>query len=85
MVKCIRLDLDCADICFATSRVVSRQTEYDAKVTRSQLEACVTVCKSCGDECEQHGQHGMDHCRVCAESCRRCEQACTSLLQAMGA
>ena len=30
MVKCIRLCLDCADICSATLRVVSRQTDYDA-------------------------------------------------------
>lgn len=82
MAKCIRSDLDCADVCTATSRVVSRQTEYDANVTRAQLEACVTSCKSCGDECESHAQH-MAHCRVCAESCRRCEQACRDLLAAM--
>ena len=82
MVKCIRLNLDCADVCTTTSRVVSRQTEYDANVTRAQLEACIAACKSCGDECEGHGEH-MAHCRVCAESCRRCEQACRDLLAAM--
>src|SRR4051812_21584223 len=54
LVKCIRLDLDCADVCAATGRVVSRQTEYDANVTRAVLEACVAVCKACGDECERH-------------------------------
>lgn len=26
LVKCIRIDLDCADICAATARVLSRQT-----------------------------------------------------------
>lgn len=83
MVKCIRLNLDCADVCAATGRVVSRQTEYDAYVTRAQLEACIAACKSCGDECEQHAEH-MAHCRVCAESCRRCEQACRELLSAIG-
>lgn len=82
MVKCIRSNLDCADMCATTSRVVSRQTEYDANVTRAQLEACIVACKSCGDECEGHGEH-MAHCRVCAESCRRCEQACRGLLAAM--
>ena len=82
MVKCIRLNLDCADVCTATSRVVSRQTEYDANVTRPLLEACISACKSCGDECEGHAEH-MAHCRVCAESCRRCEQACRELLAAM--
>jgi hypothetical protein len=83
LVKCIRLNLDCADICVATGRLVSRQTEYDANVTRPQLEACIAACKSCGDECEQHAQHGMEHCRVCAEQCRTCEQACDELLQAI--
>jgi Domain of Unknown Function (DUF326) len=82
MVKCIRLCLDCADVCAATLGVVSRQTEYDANVTRPLLEACVATCKSCGDECERHAQM-HEHCRVCAEVCRRCEQACNELLAAM--
>jgi hypothetical protein len=75
--------LDCADLCSTTGRVMSRQTEYDANVSRALLEACVVACSSCGDECERHGQHGMEHCRICAEQCRRCEQACRELLQAM--
>jgi len=36
--------------------VVSRQTEYDAAVTRALLEACVSTCKSCGEECERHSR-----------------------------
>jgi hypothetical protein len=83
MVKCIRLCLDCADICTATLGVTSRQTEYDANVTRPLLEACVAACRSCGDECERHAQM-HEHCRVCAEACRRCEQACRQLVAAMG-
>ena len=84
LVKCIRLNQDCADVCVATGRVVSRQTEYDANVTRAQLQACVQACASCTDECEHHAQDmGMEHCRVCAGSCRRCEQACQDLLGAM--
>ena len=82
MVKCIRLCLDCADVCTATVRVTSRQTDYDANVSKPLLEACVATCKSCGDECERHAQH-HEHCRVCAEACRRCEQACRELLDAM--
>jgi hypothetical protein len=82
LVKVIRLDLDCADVCTATVRVLSRQTEYDANLTRSLLETCVTSCKSCGDECERHAAM-HEHCRVCAEACRRCEEACRQLLAAM--
>jgi uncharacterized membrane protein len=79
MVTCIRLCQDCADVCTATLGVVTRQTAYDAGVTRPLLEACVSVCKSCGDECERHAHH-HEHCRVCEEACRRCEQACRELL-----
>jgi hypothetical protein len=79
MVKCIRLCLDCTDVCTATLGVVSRQTHADAAVTRPLLEACIAICKSCGDECERHSRHHA-HCRVCAEACRRCEQACRELL-----
>jgi hypothetical protein len=82
LTKCIRLCLDCADICTATLRVASRQTEYNANVTRPQLEACVAVCRSSGDECERHAEM-HEHCQVCAEACRRCEQACSDLLTAM--
>jgi hypothetical protein len=80
--KCIRSNLDCADICAATARVLSRHTGYDANVTRHQLEACVAACRSCGDECERHaGMH--EHCRICADACRACEAACQELLSAM--
>jgi hypothetical protein len=82
LVKCIRLCMDCADICATTVRVVSRQTEYDANITRPLLEACAATCKSCGDECEQHAQM-HEHCRMCAEACRRGERACRDLLAAM--
>ena len=74
MVTCIRLCLDCVDVCAATAGVIGRQTDYDANVARPLLEACVAICKSCGDECERHAH--MPHCRICAEACRRCEQAC---------
>jgi uncharacterized membrane protein len=79
MVKCIRLCLDCTDVCTATLAVVSRQGDYDPAVTRPLLEACVATCKSCGDECARHAPH-HEHCRVCEQACRRCEQACQELL-----
>ena len=81
MVRCIRLCLDCTDVCTATAAVISRPADYDANVARPLLQACVAICKSCGDECERHAH--MQHCRVCAEACRRCEQACRELLDAM--
>jgi Domain of Unknown Function (DUF326) len=82
MVTCIRLCLDCADICTTTAAVTSRPSDYDAAVTKPLLESCVAICKSCGDECERHAAM-HEHCRICAEACRRCEQACRELLAAL--
>jgi hypothetical protein len=79
MVTCIRLCWDCADVCSATLGVVTRQTAYDTSVTEPLLEACMAVCKSCGDECQRHARHHQ-HCGVCEQACRRCEQACRTLL-----
>jgi hypothetical protein len=81
--RCIRLNLDCADICNATGKVSSRQTAFDAGMVRTALEACARACRVCGDECEQHALD-MEHCRVCAEACRRCESACNNLLASVG-
>jgi hypothetical protein len=83
LTKCIRTDLDCADICATTGAVLSRHTSYDANITKAVLEACRIACGACGTECESHaGMH--DHCRLCAEACRRCEAACANLLSALG-
>ena len=82
MVRCIRLCLHCADLCFLTARVASRLGEYEAAVLKPLLEACIAVCHDCGDECARHaGMH--EHCRVCGDACRRCEQACRDLLAAL--
>jgi hypothetical protein len=80
--RCVRLDLDCADVCAATGRVLSRQTGYDAPTSKAQLESCRQACATCAEECERHGEH-HEHCRMCAEACRRCEEACASLLDTM--
>jgi hypothetical protein len=84
LTKCIRTNLDCADICAATARVLTRHTGYDANISRAVLDACATACRSCADECGAHADM-HEHCRVCAEACRACEQACRDLLATMDA
>jgi hypothetical protein len=48
LVKCIHVCPDCADVCTATLRMLSRQTGYDANLTRPQLQARVAACTSGG-------------------------------------
>ena len=82
LTKCIRTNLDCADICATTARVLSRHTGYDANISRTLLEACAVACRTCADECERHADM-HEHCRICADACRACEQACRDLLTTM--
>jgi hypothetical protein len=80
--RCIRTNLDCADVCATTGRVLSRQTEPNASILRAQLQACIAACDVCADECSQHADM-HEHCRVCMECCRECSKACQELLGAM--
>ncbi|HEY1119428.1 MAG TPA: hypothetical protein VGE43_17065, partial [Acidimicrobiales bacterium] len=38
--RCIRLNLDCADLCTTTAAVLGRQVEPDAATVRALIEAC---------------------------------------------
>jgi hypothetical protein len=83
LVRCIRLNLDCADVCEATGRIVTRQTAPDPSLVRTMAEACAAACGACAEECERHADH-HEHCRICAEACRRCQQACIDVIAAVG-
>src|SRR5690606_15017042 len=75
LAQCIRLNLDCADVCYTTGVVSTRRTGSNEAVIRSLLEVCAEACRACGQECERHASM-MEHCRICADACRRCEDAC---------
>lgn len=78
MVDCVRTDLDCADLCAATARIVARQSGSGAATIRAAVEACAAVCRACAEECRSHAdQH--EHCKACAEACERCAEACEAL------
>ncbi|HEX2576836.1 MAG TPA: hypothetical protein VHK88_10850 [Aquihabitans sp.] len=79
---CIRRDLDCADICAATARVVARQTAGDTSMFSGLLAAAIEACERCAEECETHAAH-HEHCRICAEVCRDCAAACRRLMESI--
>ncbi len=83
LVKCARLNLDCADMCQTTARVLTRQTGYDRDLTRAVVQACAQACRVSGDECDRHARM-HEHCRVCAEVCHRCQRVCEEVLAAIG-
>jgi hypothetical protein len=83
LAKCIRLNLDCADVCLATGAILSRLGSVSEELVREQLRACRTACELCGQECDQHKQH--EHCVICSDSCRKCGDVCDHLLSSIGA
>ncbi|MBI5264565.1 MAG: four-helix bundle copper-binding protein [Bradyrhizobium sp.] len=80
--QCIRLDLDCADICTATGSLASRRAGSDQEVLRTAIELCALACRICAEECEKHA-HAHEHCRICALECRNCEQACVTAIRSV--
>ncbi|WP_253905842.1 four-helix bundle copper-binding protein [Arthrobacter sp. H5] len=77
--KCIRLSLDCADLCMTTGRFLSRLNEVDGNLLKTILMACRDFCTTTAIEYEKHADM-YAYCRIAAEACRRCEQACQDLL-----
>lgn len=75
MTVCIKLDMDCADICQVTAGLLSRGSEHGQHL----LKECEEICNLCADECEKHGEKGMQHCKECAEACRECAEACSQV------
>lgn len=74
MAECLRLCLECADLCQATARVMIRKSPNAAK----WAEFCATICEACAMECDKHD---MEDCRRCAEVCRRCAEECRAIAQ----
>ena len=72
LAKCIKLDIDCAEICNLTASFIARNSEHGKHL----LKECAEVCNACAEECDKHAQMGMEHCRTCAEACRACADAC---------
>jgi hypothetical protein len=75
--RCIRLNLDTADICAATHRMLSRHFEPEASLVTRHLELCAAACGLCAEECRRHDH---EHCQVCAEMCARTEDECHQAL-----
>lgn len=80
MARCVKLDMDCAQLCRLAASYMARDSEFAGVI----CNACAEVCDACAEEC---AQHQMEHCQRCAEACRRCAAECRRMAsgaQAMG-
>jgi len=67
--KCSLLNLDCADICAATLKVLARHSDHHGDF----CAVCAHLCRACAQECSLH-EH--EHCVRCKAACERCAEAC---------
>lgn len=72
MGRCIRLCLDCADMCVLCSQYMSRDSEFSKKIGGQ----CADICDACAAECDKFD---MDMCKECARICKACASECRKI------
>jgi hypothetical protein len=75
MADCMRLNRDCAEICWTAAAFMSRGSIFSVKICRLVAE----VCDACAAECERLTN---DHCRRCARACMDCAEQCQEMIAA---
>ncbi len=73
LARCIKLDQDCAAICFLAIAAMARGSEFAKQI----CDLCAKICTACAEECEKHSH--MEHCKKCAEACRKCAAECSKM------
>ena len=74
LTTCIKLNIDCAEVCKTTASLLSRGSMHGIHL----LNECGELCNQCADECEKHAD--MEHCQNCAEVCRECAEVCSEVV-----
>jgi hypothetical protein len=77
--QCIRLNLDCADVCVATGALASRRTGSNEPILRQMLQTCAAACQVCGEECQHHAGSTSTAAfalRLAAAASRRAQRRC---------
>lgn len=72
MANCIKLDIDCAEICRLTAAFIARGSVHAMHL----MKECADICNACAAECGKHSH--MEHCKKCADACKKCAVACAA-------
>jgi hypothetical protein len=75
-MRCIALNMDCAQICHLVASYLSRGRELAAIL----CQVCAEICDMCSDEC---ALHPVRHCQDCAQACQQCAYECRRIVSAM--
>jgi hypothetical protein len=79
LAQCIRLNMDCAELCGVTAAIASRMTGTNMSVVHQLMSTCAEACRACKEECWKHAEM-HEHCRICAGVCEQCEESCLNAL-----
>jgi hypothetical protein len=77
--RCIRLSLDCAELCKTAGTIARRRIGSNTEVLRATLQACVVACRACAEECDRYAKQ-REFCYKCSVASRRCEDACRQVI-----
>jgi hypothetical protein len=72
-VTCIKLDHDCAAICFLAVEAMASGSQFAKQICK----LCAEICTACANECEKHAH--LEHCKACAVACRKCAEECSKM------
>lgn len=76
-LRCIRLLLDCADLCAAAEELLPFVEEVNPALLRSRLNTCVVACERCLRDVPRHRAAPLGHTVAACQDVRR---ACTEIL-----
>ncbi len=74
MAACIRLDMECAAICYAAAQLMSLGSDKAKDICL----ICADICDKCAAECMHHQ---TEHCQECARTCKQCAEECRKISQ----
>lgn len=66
-LRCIRLIVDCGELCISAAEILPEADREIAAQLRSRLNACVLACERCVREASRHR---APHAAACVEACR---------------
>lgn len=72
MAECIRLDMQCAVLCYAAAQLMSMGSAQASSI----CIICADLCDACAAECAKHDN---EHCQECAKACKECADECRSM------
>lgn len=81
--ECVRLNLECADLCFAAATLAEQPAKCSAEQLLEVFTRAADACNACAMAYERHRTR-LDSCIASAHSCQRCREVLILAMQDVG-